>query len=562
MITFIRFVRIDNEERYKNLLATYQYYNKVLPDARHVFVEEEIYSKLNDFPFREEDVHLTTNNEGLWNKCAGYNLGAVIAKDYGFPEHMCFLDVDVIIHPEQLKKAIEKFDDDTGVVLPFNCMCLNVDYHVKREFEASEYDYEVLKNYFPKTPRSEIQNLHREDHLLVGSIHCEGGAPISRYDKFVEFGGFNPNFMGWGYEDNEFILRPRKLGFKIKRVNLDDSPLWHLPHDGPGSSEKETNPHHEINRLEASKVNEMSVDKLQEYIKTWKFEHKTKQRVNLLDTNFVGEPSSCHKGENQYIEWIRKPVKVGKTVFLTDNELVKVSKLNSVEKKVAWILEPRAIHPHVYDWISQNNRLFDYVLTFDKELLDRGENFLFYPHGRCWIKNLTFDPENKTKDISLIASTKAHTEGHRLRHEVAKRFGDKIDLFGSAYKFVENKEEALQQYRFSIIIENSIADYYWTEKIVDSFATLTIPVFWGTKTIDRFFNKDGIIQFETLDELEEIIPTLTKEKYDSMLEDAYDNYDYIQDYLIPEDWIYKNYPFLFKDMIPLTDFHNYNYSTI
>jgi hypothetical protein len=277
-------------------------------------------------------------------------------------------------------------------------------------------------------------------------------------------------------------------------------------------------------------------------------------KVNLVDTNFVGEPSSCHKGINKYIEWDRGDALVSRTVFFTDNCLQHALNCSDkVKRKVAWILEPRAIHPHVYDWIDTNYNHFDYVLTFDKHLLDKGKNFLYYPHGRCWIND--YAPTVKTKFCSIIASTKNFTEGHQLRHKVIQQLAAKhgIDVFGYGYKPIENKIAAQRDYYYTIVIENSIQDYYWTEKVVDAFATETIPLFWGSKSVDnKFYTRNGaLIHWNTIEELDQILNKKEEliESYNFLKDDGklYQNKQTVESYRIPEDWIFENYSFLFDD---------------
>lgn len=270
-------------------------------------------------------------------------------------------------------------------------------------------------------------------------------------------------------------------------------------------------------------------------------------KINIRDKNFAGEPSSCHKGINKYVEWEFKNVPVSKTCFITDMCLGDVYKAAGVKRKVAWILEPRAIYPQVYQWIEQNNKLFDFVLTFDAALIERGENFLYYPHGRCWINN--YKEIEKSNKVSIVASSKNHTVGHQLRHQVISKLGDKINTYGYGYKPVEEKEEALSPYKFSITIENSKQPGYWTEKIVDCFATKTIPIFWGDTSVNNYFNKDGIIYFDNIEDLERIINDISingDRIYNERSKAISDNFNTVEQYRIPEDWIYKTYPFLFE----------------
>lgn len=271
-------------------------------------------------------------------------------------------------------------------------------------------------------------------------------------------------------------------------------------------------------------------------------------KVNIRDQNFGGEPSSCHKGINKYVEWEFDNIPVSKSCFITDLCLQDVIKASRVKRKIAWILEPRAIHSQVYDWIEKNNRLFDFVLTFDSDLVNRGENFLYYPHGRCWINGVPSTTE-KNKLCSIIASNKNFTPGHQLRHKIIQSKYNDLDVYGYGYKPVESKREALDAYKFSITIENSIQPGYWTEKIVDCFATKTIPIFWGDRSICDQFNKEGILFFNNMAELEDIMHKIRKngdEIYNSRKFAINENFNKVDEYRIPEDWMYLHYPFLFN----------------
>ena len=273
--------------------------------------------------------------------------------------------------------------------------------------------------------------------------------------------------------------------------------------------------------------------------------------INIRDQNFGGEPSSCHKGVNKYVTWEFNNILVSNSCFITDLCLPDVLKAKQIKRKIAWILEPRAIHPQVYSWIEQNNRLFDFVLTFDLDLVNRGENYLYYPHGRCWINGKPQFTHQKDKLCSIIASSKNSVTGHQLRHQVIQHFNNQqlFDVFGYGYAPIESKREALDRYKFSITIENSIQPGYWTEKVVDCFATQTIPIFWGDKSVNDHFNKDGIIYFSNIDELEVILDNIHKngdEIYNSKITAIVENCNRVEKYRIPEDWIYLNYPFLFN----------------
>lgn len=134
----------------------------------------------------------------------------------------------------------------------------------------------------------------------------------------------------------------------------------------------------------------------------------------------------------------------------------------------------------------------------------------------------------------MIASNKRMCEGHVKRLEWVERIGDQVDLYGRGFNEIELKEEGLCDYMFSVAIENGQYETYFTEKILDCFATGTIPVYLGAPDIGDHFNLDGII-------------TLSDE-FDVSEDIYYDKMDAIQDNLerakkmeVLEDFIYENY---------------------
>lgn len=102
----------------------------------------------------------------------------------------------------------------------------------------------------------------------------------------------------------------------------------------------------------------------------------------------------------------------------------------------------------------------------------------------------------KTKLLSVVSSSKIATEGHRRRVEFVKYlktyFGDKIDLFGRGFNEIEDKWDALADYRYHVAIENSSVNHYWTEKISDAFLAGCHPIYHGCPNITDYFPPDSL----------------------------------------------------------------------
>ncbi len=146
---------------------------------------------------------------------------------------------------------------------------------------------------------------------------------------------------------------------------------------------------------------------------------------------------------------------------------------------------------------------------------------------------------------SIVASAKNSSLGHRLRHEAVQKLQGKMDVYGRGYHPIETKTEALAPYLFSVAIENGRVEAMFTEKIIDCFMTGTVPIYYGCNAIREYFNPDGIVEIDTIQELEDILPQLTPERYREMYPAIKDNYIRAQQYATPEDWICEHYPFLF-----------------
>jgi len=257
--------------------------------------------------------------------------------------------------------------------------------------------------------------------------------------------------------------------------------------------------------------------------------------IRIKDMLFAHADYSTDFQKSKFIKWDRN-INDNNLCIYTDSHIQQLD--YSIKHNIGWLLESPEITKGSYNWIKTNYEKYEYVFTFDRELLELSDTFLMCPIGGCWIKPEQQKIYNKTKNISIIASAKRNTIGQRLRHEVISQVSG-LDVYGRGYKPVENKLEALKDYRYSIIIENIKKDYYFTEKLIDSFMTGTIPVYYGCPSISEFFDMRGMIIINSVDDLKKNMFELTEEKYNSMKKYIDINFEKAKQYLISEDNIYK-----------------------
>ncbi|GHU16887.1 hypothetical protein FACS1894163_07080 [Spirochaetia bacterium] len=108
-------------------------------------------------------------------------------------------------------------------------------------------------------------------------------------------------------------------------------------------------------------------------------------------------------------------------------------------------------------------------------------------------------------------------------------------------RYFDYIEEPFQDYRFSIVVENEITPYGFTEKITNCFAAMTIPVYLGATKIGKLFNPDGIIQFNQHDDIETVLKQCTKEFYEERIPAIIDNFNRVNSDKSSSDILYEKY---------------------
>jgi hypothetical protein len=146
----------------------------------------------------------------------------------------------------------------------------------------------------------------------------------------------------------------------------------------------------------------------------------------------------------------------------------------------------------------------------------------------------------KTKGVSIIVSNKHGGEGWDMRHAVVAKHRDVVDCYGIEYTPVEFKITGLRDYRFHVVIENVKCDYWFTEKLNDCFATGTIPIYRGCPSIGKFFNTDGIIVVDSMDDIANALTLCTPEFYEAHLDAVRDNFERAKQFYLSEDWLCEN----------------------
>lgn len=217
--------------------------------------------------------------------------------------------------------------------------------------------------------------------------------------------------------------------------------------------------------------------------------------------------------------------------------------------KYAWLLEPRTKQPQDYRAFERERSLareFDAVLTYDERLLDLLDNAVFFPScAVSWVRETDADIwRKKTKNVSVLSSNKKMCPLHYLRLAVAWKCKKEglADTFGT---FDGGRPvtmaETLKPYRYSIAIENQISDYFYTERLISAFITMTVPIYVGARKIDEFFNTDGIIRIDEKQaaNIKDVLKQCSERDYMNRLPAMCENYEKAKAYLNQNDMLYE-----------------------
>ncbi len=244
------------------------------------------------------------------------------------------------------------------------------------------------------------------------------------------------------------------------------------------------------------------------------------------------------------------------THFYTHNCMLE--QMGKPVRKYGLLYESPSIVPDDYLIFNKHQGLekdFDLIFTYSTKILDSVSNSRFVPfmsipwygnplHGGGLIDSKLY--KKKSKNISIVSSDKRMCLLHEVRYSIAKECKSTglADTFGTfdGGAMIPIKD-SLENYRYSIVIENEIDDLYFTERITNCFLSMTVPIYLGARKISNYFNSDGIITFSTNDvnKLRALLSNCNEKDYKARIPAIKDNFERVQKYNNLFDWVYEDY---------------------
>ena len=197
------------------------------------------------------------------------------------------------------------------------------------------------------------------------------------------------------------------------------------------------------------------------------------------------------------------------------------------------LVEPDEIY-ELAEFVIENHRHFDYILTHNTEVLEKCPNAVLFEFGGCWVW-LDYQLKEKLFGVSTIVGNKKKTEGHILRQQLwyaQKQITIPTQFFISGCGGPDNmgdnptlgkRMDVVFDMQFHIAIENVKRDVYFSEKLIDCFVTGAVPIYRGCPGIGKYFNLGGMILVDSCQQIIRAVNSLTPETYESMKAAAEDN---------------------------------------
>ena len=237
-------LRVDSEERKKNLhcvLNQLMQMDFVYIDILEADKEQHFYVESKDrvryfFIYDEDDVFYRTRYLNIL-------LRKAICPIVGI------WDTDVIVPEYQIRQAVNYVKMGCVLCYPY------------------DGDFRFLSKEESISTRKSIHAINSSSGKRMLGRPSVGGAFVLNKDKYIEIGGENEGFYGWGYEDVERYKRLEILEYPIGRI---DGPLYHLYHERNTKMEHAHQKRIMQNMKVLLETCRMNKYELEETIKRWK----------------------------------------------------------------------------------------------------------------------------------------------------------------------------------------------------------------------------------------------------------------------------------------------------
>jgi len=254
-------VLIDSSDRLRNLELFLRFFETFFVNYEIVLVEQGLHSQVQELVKERRGVrHFLISTSGCHYKTRNLNRAASLATR----NLIMMLDVDAFIPPAGIVASLALLCTGSDFVAPYNGVMVEIE----KELIDKGVDFLKLMPeivYFDRMFDLNLSQLtHRYFVPIYGGSKYEalGGAVFYRREPFFLAGGWNENFVSYGFEDMEFMHRIAALGYQVDRVSSVN--CYHFEHSrGPDSY---YNTFYRSNEQEFERVRAMTGNQLRAYV--------------------------------------------------------------------------------------------------------------------------------------------------------------------------------------------------------------------------------------------------------------------------------------------------------
>lgn len=201
--------------------------------------------------------------------------------------------------------------------------------------------------------------------------------------------------------------------------------------------------------------------------------------------------------------------------------------------KIAFFTENQNPDFNSVDYAIGNSHIY-FLDRYFKRPYFLGLSFDFNNRYFKIIRRNALKSHKRKKFCAAVISNDFFTDKFRLKFIEELNKYKHVDM-GGRYKndvgYIKDKIKFLSSYKFSIAMENTEGNGYLSEKIIHSFKSGTIPIYYGDYMADEFINPKSFILIRGKNDMSEKIEYIKKidnndELYEKMLRENVfiDNY--------------------------------------
>lgn len=191
-------------------------------------------------------------------------------------------------------------------------------------------------------------------------------------------------------------------------------------------------------------------------------------------------------------------------------------------RRILFRTEPLSIKYYSADFINQ----FGTVVAIHKDPAFSGETII---SQTClpWMYGLDFSNQGDALqwddlkntpchapkgEISVVCSTKNMNinQSRRIRFLglLKEALGDRLTIYGRGHIPIADKKEAIDGYRYHLVLENNLLAHGWTEKLADPILAGAFPISAGATDLPDYFNPQGLASIDITKPKEAVLNVL------------------------------------------------------